>query len=348
MRELHIHENEAGQRFDKYLAKLFRSAPKGFYYKMLRKKNITLNGGKAQGNERLCVGDRVCLYISDETFEKFSGQEQKKAPRASASLDIVYEDRDVALIAKPAGMLSQPGKDGTPSLVEYFTGYLLESGSLTEEALFTFRPSVCNRLDRNTSGLVAAGKSLAGLQELSGLFRRRDVRKFYLCLVYGQLHEKEYIRGYLRKDEKRNKVTVYTREREDAVPIETRYQPVCGNESYTLLLVELITGRPHQIRAHLASEGHGVVGDTKYAPPDKVREIQRRYSLRHQLLHGWKLVFPEMEGRLAGLSGKSFTAPLPEEFRTILREEGLYENLEGSLGICENDHHCGTGGPSGQ
>ena len=179
MKEFIINENEAGQRFDKYLAKLLREAPKSFFYKMMRKKNITLNGKKATGNEKLFSGDHVKLFLSDETFEKFSGNDS--APRAHYALDIIYEDENILLINKPAGMLSQPADDGTPSLVEYLTGYLLKNGSLTENDLRTFRPSVCNRLDRNTSGLIAAGKSLSGLQELSGMFKSRELHKYYLC-----------------------------------------------------------------------------------------------------------------------------------------------------------------------
>ena len=157
MKEFIIEENEAGQRFDKYLAKLLREAPKSFFYKMLRKKNITLNGKKATGNEKLLKGDTIKLFLSDETFDKFAGSSQ--VARAYCELDIVYEDPDIIIINKPAGMLSQPADDGEPSLVEYLTGYLLKKGDLTEEQLKTFRPSVCNRLDRNTSGMVCAGKS---------------------------------------------------------------------------------------------------------------------------------------------------------------------------------------------
>ena len=163
MKEFQITENEAGQRFDKYLAKLLRNAPKSFFYKMLRKKNITLNGRKATGNEKLNTGDQIRLFLSDETFSKFSQQEQ--TARAVTDLDIIYEDTDILLINKPAGMLSQPDDTKEPSMVEYLIGYLLQNGSLTEENLRTFHPSVCNRLDKNTSGVIAAGKSLAGLQE---------------------------------------------------------------------------------------------------------------------------------------------------------------------------------------
>ena len=322
MKEFQITENEAGQRFDKYLAKLLRNAPKSFFYKMLRKKNITLNGRKATGNEKLNTGDQIRLFLSDETFSKFSQQEQ--TARAVTDLDIIYEDTDILLINKPAGMLSQPDDTKEPSMVEYLIGYLLQNGSLTEENLRTFHPSVCNRLDRNTSGLIAAGKSLSGLQELSGMFKSRELHKYYLCLVEGVLKEERYIKGYLAKDKKSNKVTIYKQEKENALPVETKYYPLGTNGTRTLLKVELITGRAHQIRAHLASEGHSVVGDPKYGKADK--------KLKGQLLHSFRMEFPSMKGSLSYLSGKVFTAPLPEIFLRTLKEEKLeesyYENLE--------------------
>ena len=325
MKEFIINENEAGQRFDKYLGKLLREAPKSFFYKMLRKKNITLNGGRATGNEKLSTGDHVKLFLSDETFGKFAGI-QETAARAHQKLDIVYEDANILLINKPVGMLSQPADDKEPSLVEYLTGYLLESGAVTEASLHTFRPSVCNRLDRNTSGLVAAGKSLTGLQELSSLFHDRSLHKFYHCLVNGVIKNEKYIKGYLHKDEKCNKVTVQETETSGALPIETRYRPLGDNGTVTLLEVELITGRTHQIRAHLAGTGHPLIGDYKYGRRTLNDEYRRKYGLKSQLLHAYRLEIPEIEGRLSYLSGKEFTAPLPYLFQKILKEEHVEEN----------------------
>lgn len=326
MKEFQIRDNEAGQRFDKYLSKLLRNAPKSFFYKMLRKKNITLNGKKATGNEKLEAGDQVKLFLSDETFDKFS--QQDKAARAVTTLDVLYEDADVLLINKPAGMLSQPDDTKEPSMVEYVIGYLLEKGELTEEDLWTFRPSVCNRLDKNTSGIIAAGKSLAGLQKLSELFHDRTVHKEYLCIVKGVLHEKKHIKGYLYKDTKQNKVTIYKQKQKEAQPIETVYEPLDDNGEVTLLKVGLITGRTHQIRAHLASEGHPLAGDTKYGQDAFNRRYREKYQLKHQLLHAFRLSFPDgMEGRLSDLSGKCFRAPLPAQFERIIKEEKLGEKL---------------------
>jgi 23S rRNA pseudouridine955/2504/2580 synthase len=321
MKQKIIGENEAGQRFDKYLGKLLREAPKSFCYKMLRKKNITLNGKKATGNEKLEVGDEVKLFLSDETYEKFCGSAEVK--KVTTDLQILYEDADVLLVNKPAGMLSQSAKEGEASLNEYVIGYLLDSGALTEEDLKTFRPSVCNRLDRNTTGIVAAGKSLVGLQELSKVFHDRTIHKDYLALVSGRISEEKTIRGFLKKDPKENKVTVYEEKVPDGVPIETCYTPLGGNASVTLLKVRLITGRAHQIRAHLASIGHPILGDGKYAGNALKERFRKEYHLEHQLLHAYRLEFPEEMEKLPKLSGAVFQAELPGEFFGRVEKEGL-------------------------
>lgn len=332
MKEFIIGANEAGQRFDKYLAKLLKEAPKSFLYKMLRKKNITLNGRKAAGNEMLCMEDQVKLFFSDETFEKFAGKREEDVPVVSVSLQVIYEDSQVLLINKPVGMLSQKGEGSEPSLVEHLIAYLLETGALSREELRTFRPSVCNRLDRNTSGIVAAGKTLSALQDLSALFRSREMEKYYLTLVQGNIKNEKYTKGYLHKDEKCNKVIVVPEYREGYLPIETRYQPLCSNGTVTLLRVELLTGRTHQIRAHLASLGHPVVGDGKYGRASVNEEYRRKYGLKSQMLHSYELKLPSLTGSLQGISGRTFCAPLPEKFRLILEGEQLggvlnYENL---------------------
>lgn len=321
MKEIIISANEANQRFDKYLAKLLKEAPKGFYYKMLRKKNIVLNGKKATGNEKLKEGDRVKLFLADETFEKFTSQ--KKTVRTGVKLDVIYEDRDVIFINKPVGMLSQKAKESDLSLVDHLISYLLEQGSVTEEELTTFSPSICNRLDRNTSGLVTAGKSMAGLQILSQWFHDRTVGKYYRCLVKGRVTKTHHVSGYLYKDEKKNQVKIYSEAVKDAVPIETEYRPVGIGENVTLLEVHLITGKTHQIRAHLAHMGHPVIGDPKYGDLHLNLEYQKHYHLNHQLLHAFRLEIPKTEGKLKHLSDQQFCAPLPDIFVQICENQGV-------------------------
>lgn len=326
MKEIRIGENESGQRLDKFLLKYMSRAPKSFIYKMLRKKNITLNGKKAQGNEQLRQGDAVKLFLSDDTIGKFS--ETRTAGYAETELDILYEDKHTIFINKPAGMLSQKAAAEDVSLVEHLIAYLLKTGQISEEALATFRPSVCNRLDRNTSGIVAAGKSLAALQQLSAMFRERSLKKYYLCLAHGRVTEARRISGFLSKDERTNRVRVQragerrSPQKEEA-RIETEYRPLRSGDGVTLLEVHLITGKTHQIRAHLAAEGHPIIGDYKYGMRSVNDSFKREYGLSTQLLHSCRLCFPECTGALSELSGREITAPVPDLFRRICREKGV-------------------------
>ncbi len=320
MQEIRITSNEAGQRFDKMLAKYLNQAPKSFIYKMIRKKNIVLNGKKATGSEMLRVGDQVKLFLADETIEKFS---KIQIQRTCEKLDIVYEDEHLLMINKPVGMLSQKADTKDESLVEHIISYLLDTRQLTETELCTFKPSVCNRLDRNTSGLVVAGKSLLGLQKMGELFKNRTMKKYYRCLVQGEVKDRQYIHGYLWKDEKTNKVTVSDAKQQDSLPIETEYHPISTNGTLTLLEVHLITGRTHQIRAHLASVGHAIVGDYKYGNRSLNERYKQKFGLESQLLHAYRLEMPKMDGEMSTISEMQFMAPLPKQFMEILREERI-------------------------
>ena len=327
---------------DRLLARYLDEAPKGFLYKMMRKKNITLNGKRAQGNELLGEGDVICLFLAEETVEKFQSgparlrgksagyastqglptyASQEKAPLKPVKnppLDILYEDEHILLVNKPAGMLSQKARPQDISLVEYLTGYLLESGAMTGEELAGFRPAVCNRLDRNTSGIVIAGKTHIGLQTMSRLLKERSIRKFYRCVVVGEISEGRYLKGWLKKDQNGNIVSVSEREEPGSQPIETEYRPVSTQNGLTLLEVHLIAGRSHQIRAHLAHVGHPVLGDPKYGSAGVNRRYRASHGVQTQLLHAYRLELPEIEGALSYLSGRVFTAPMPELFRRIM------------------------------
>lgn len=324
MKEIIIGENQAGQRFDKYLAKFLNEAPKSFIYKMLRKKNITLNGKKADGSEKLKEKDVVRLFLAEETIDKFS---KVKFEGRHTRLSVIYEDKNIAVINKPSGMLSQKASVRDVSLVEYLTGYLLESGQMTEEEFRSFHPGICNRLDRNTSGIVIAGKTLAGLQGMNEAFKQRSLKKEYLALVDGEITSGAYLKGYLHKDEKCNKVVVEKEPFEDSLPIETEYEPVAGNGGITLLKIHLITGRSHQIRSHLASIGHPVIGDGKYGSRQKNQLFCGKYGVRSQLLHAYQLTMPEMKGELKYLSHKVFTAPIPLELKRVLKGEHIEESI---------------------
>jgi len=369
MKQFYVQQNEAGQRLDKLLSKILNKAPKSFIYKMLRKKNIVLNGKKAEGSELLILQDEIKLFLSDETMEQFN--EPADTTEVEQNLAVIYEDQHILVVNKPLGVLSQKAAKEDISMVEYIMSYLLSTKQISKEQLISFKPAVCNRLDRNTSGILIAGKSLLGLQEMARLLKDRSLDKYYLCIVKGRVEGKKRIEGYLSKDEEKNMVTITPTQLENTEYICTEYEPLLYTKNtvnlknstsrgavsswkaessearyrddrvnvteinetgrkeagtkeqegakgmYTLLQVKLITGRSHQIRAHLASIGHPLLGDFKYGDQKTNHYFKLNYSLTHQLLHSYRMVFPEMEGELSYLSGKEFKAEVPEIFIKI-------------------------------
>lgn len=332
MRELKIGKNEAGQRMDKYLKKYLREAGSGFLYKMLRKKNIVLNDKKAEGNEMLKEGDSIKLYLADETIDKFRGAVEVVpviSPKKKTVLDVIYEDENFLIINKPAGILSQKAEATDVSMVELLIDYMVENEQIAKEELQTFRPSVCNRLDRNTSGILLAGKTLAGLQEFSRVLKERQMKKYYLCLVKGIVKRGDYCKAYLVKDKKNNQVKISKLKTEDAEYIETAYEPLWQGEGVTLLKVELITGKSHQIRSHLASIGYPLAGDTKYGDKNWNKELKEKTGLAHQFLHSWRIEFPKQEGILQVFSEKSIQCNLPEVLTHVLKYVGCQKDVDG-------------------
>ena len=325
MQELHVTENEAGQRLDKLLAKFLNQAPKSFLYKMMRKKNIVLNGKKCTGNEKLKQGDSIKLFFSDETIEKFSAGTYVTPKKEKINmLPIIYEDEQVLLMNKPVGVLSQKAKDSDVSAVEILINYLMETDQLSKEQFRTFHPSICNRLDRNTSGILVAGKTLPALQEMNRFFKERTIAKYYRCLVKGRVIKNEdYIKGYLVKDQKTNKVSITKKETGEGILIETEYCVIQSNDEVSLLEVHLITGKTHQIRAHLASIGHPIIGDYKYGDKQINEMYRQEYGLKSQLLHAYRLEMPSSDGSLAYLNDKKFVAELPDKFIKICKDKGV-------------------------
>lgn len=346
-----IKDNEAGQRLDKYLKKRLSQAPNSFLYKMLRKKNIVLNGKKADGSEKLCVEDEIKVFLSEETIAKFSQPdadlETLRQQYPVTKLEVLYEDSDILVINKPAGMLSQKASPEDISANEYIIGYLLQTGAIFPEELSTFKPSVCNRLDRNTSGILIAGKTLAGLQRMAGQLKERSLEKYYCCLVKGTVVKEQEMTGWLVKDSASNQVTVYgeqewgaetqklvnrgpnksggldERQSGEKRPrqsvqkgsyIKTGYRPLGRAGKYTLLEVHLFTGRSHQIRAHLASIGHPIVGDTKYGDTSVNERFRKNCGVKGQLLHASRITFAD---------GTVIEAPLPEIFQKALEFASL-------------------------
>lgn len=327
MREVQIGSNEAGQRLDKFLKKYLKEAGSGFLYKMLRKKNITRNGRRAEGSEILEEGDVVKFFLAEETLEKFRVKEPAGiagACHGGPEPSILYEDANILLADKPAGMLTQKAAPEDYSLNEWLLGYLIGSGKVTKEELRAFRPSVCNRLDRNTSGLVICGKSLAGSRKMSELLKGHGLKKYYRALAAGEMAEDGIVESWLVKDQKTNKVWIGESDPDspDAARIRTGYRVLDASKGASYLEVELFTGKSHQIRAQMAALGHPLLGDGKYGDT-RMNGRLRREGVHTQLLHAFCLEFPALSGPFQELSGRRFTAPEPEIFGRVKRVFGL-------------------------
>lgn len=323
MQEIKIESSSQGQRLNKFLGRYLDNAPQSFLYKMLRKKNIKYNNGKADGSEILKAGDRIQIYMSDETICNF--RKDGMIPQVSTSdhkfeksdplkqIPILYEDEDVLILNKPSGILSQKAVASDYSLNEQIVEYYKWKGG----SLSLFTPSVCNRLDRNTSGIILAGMSLKGTQMLSRVLKERTIDKYYLTIVCGTVSQATTIKGFLCKKKNHNQVVIFRTKEEalangyqEAAFIETQYKPLAhgksGKEAFTLLKVKLVTGKTHQIRAHLKSVGHPIIGDGKYGLKSVNAYIKSAFGIKHQLLHAFYIHFPEDIDSV--LAGKSFTA----------------------------------------
>ena len=256
-----------------------------------------------------------CIYLAEDTINKF--REEVKAGKQKIKLDVLYEDENVIMVNKPWGILSQKSKPEDISINDQIIPYAVNQGLISEKELQVVKPSICNRLDRNTTGIIICGISIEGLQTMAEMLKHRDMEKYYLCIVKGKIEGSQKVSAYLKKDEKTNKVKVSKQEIAGASHIETAYEPVISNDEFTLLKVELITGKTHQIRAHLASIGHPLIGDFKYGDKKINQEMKQRFGLKDQLLHCTEIVFPRDMKTCKNLSGKKIQAPLPKRFDMI-------------------------------
>lgn len=314
MQEFIIQKEEAGQTVMKYLMRLLPEVSMGLLRKSMRKKNIVLNGKKIEGREKIAAGDSVKVWFSDETIEKFRGKKEEAPKRDYPDFEtwILYEDENIIIFNKPAGLLSQGDTSGAPSLNEALLSARESRAGVT--------PSICHRLDRNTSGLVIAGKTVRGLQEMNTLIKARSLTKVYQALVYGKTPPSGILKGYLVKDHERNQVRYTERAETDALPIETHYETLETVEAhgclFSLVRVHLVTGRSHQIRLHFSSIGHPLLGDRKYGSRASLSASEALH-IRRQLLHAASLTFPMLTDDFAYLSDKTFTAPLPADFAAV-------------------------------
>ena len=331
MKEIIINKNDSNQRLDKFLKRYLINASTSFLYKMLRKKNIVLNDKKANGNELLNENDSIKLYFSEETLLKFSTVNAAEALQAAndyldaykqfPNIAIIYENEHIILLNKPAGILTQKAEPKDKSLNEWLIGYLLSNNQVTDESLVHFKPSVLNRLDRNTSGLVLCGKTLYGSQTISQLIKERTIHKYYRLFVAGGMQGSGTLLGYLKKDIENNIVKIYNEipeaeNKQKYNVIETRYQVISSSSFCSYLEVELVTGKTHQIRAHFANMGHPLLGDYKYGSKEYNQKV-KAFGITCQMLHAYRLVFPSMDEPLQDLSEREFICEEPESFKQL-------------------------------
>lgn len=306
MKTVTIGPNDADQRLDKFLTKSFPNLPQSMMYKSIRKKNIKCNGKRCEISTRLCEGDVLTLYLKDEFFQtKPKEYDFLKAPD---KLNILYEDNNLLVLDKKPGLIVHP--DSTyhfDSLIARVQHYLYKKGEYHPEAENSFAPALINRIDRNTGGIVLAAKNAETLRILNQKVKAREMRKLYLCVACGRMEKKaDTLEAYLTKNEKQNRVYISKKPSAGAKTIRTRYRVLTERTGFSLLEVELLTGRTHQIRAHLASIGHPLAGDGKYGK----NSVNKKIGFPYQALYSYKLkfVFTSDAGILNYLNEKEFEA----------------------------------------
>lgn len=309
MEKLTVGTNDAGQRLDKFLTKTFRNLPKSMMYKFIRTKKIKVNRKRAEIGQMLAEGDTVELFLPPEFLER--EQSDSLFKNIKPSFGVVYEDENILICDKPVGMLSHADKDGEKNtLIEHVKAYLWQKGEYSPEDEQSFAPALCNRIDRNTCGIVIAAKNAETLRIMNEKIKKRTISKFYLCRVHGVPEKKEAtLTGYLKKDADANKVEIFrsvpknARYSDDYKKIVTKYRVVAEDADEAVLEVELVTGRTHQIRAHMASIGHPLLGDGKYAE----NSADRKSGVFRQALCSYKLRFEKDEPSILDyLEGKVF------------------------------------------
>ncbi len=308
MRILTIGKNDAGQRLDKFLTKALPGLPFSMMYKDIRTKKIKVNRKRAEVNQILLAGDEIQLFIKEEFFdlpEKDEGALASIKPK----LSIVYEDENIMLLNKRPGVLvHEDTAGGENTLILHIKAYLYQKGEYDPAAEQSFAPALCNRIDRNTGGIVVAAKNAEALREMNDKIKAGELSKFYLCAVHGRMAKKaETLTGYLRKDSTSNMVKVADKPFPGSKQILTRYNLVAERGGNSLLEVELLTGRTHQIRAHMAHIGHPLMGDGKYG--QNKQEKSRGYKFQALYAYRLRFDFATDEGVLGYLKGREYRIP---------------------------------------
>ena len=314
VKKIIISSKESNQRVDKYLKKFLNEAPLSFIYKLFRKKDVKINGHWVKENYILKENEELTVFISDEQFEEFN--KPKEIEKVELQHEIVYEDNNILIVNKPRGLLVHGDEhEKKLTLANEVINYLYYKGEYDPKNDHGFIPAPAHRLDRNTSGLVVFAKNLASLQELEELFKEKDeIVKEYKALVFGKFEGERFIDLPLKKDEKTGLVSV-SKGGKTAHTI-AKYAGNYGD--FTLINVQILTGRTHQIRVHLASIGFPILGDSKYGNFKINKEIKEKYKFDNQFLTAYKLTFKNIKGNLSYLSGRSFEINLPQEEQKLL------------------------------
>ncbi|MFC4596622.1 RluA family pseudouridine synthase [Cohnella hongkongensis] len=305
-----IAPSESGKRLHRFLRTLMPNLPLGQIYKMIDNGKVRVNGKRKNQNYELAAGDELVLYVDEAAYQEASiGQKKAKYVGVNANVDVLYEDDELMVVNKPAGMLTHPDRtDQKDTLVNRVHAYLYRQGKLDSPL---FMPATANRLDRNTSGIVLVGKTAGMLHRLNQWIQSHELQKYYVTIVEGNLTGDGEVTGGLVRDEKSNRTKVAREGAEQAKSAETRYRTLQTGSSYSLVEIELISGRTHQIRSHFQHIGHSLLGDVKYGG-------KRFGDVNHQLLHAWRVVLPD---------GREFKAPLPARMREVAARLGFNPSL---------------------
>jgi 23S rRNA pseudouridine955/2504/2580 synthase len=306
MKKVIIGANDAGQRLDKFLTKTYPNLPQSMLYKSIRKKNIKLNGKRCTNSTRLSENDVLTMYLKDEFFQ--TEPKQYDFLKAPNRLNIAYEDENLLVLDKQPGLIVHPDENyHFDSLIARVQHYLFDKGEYNPNEENSFAPALINRIDRNTGGLVLAAKNAETLRIMNQKVKQREIQKLYLCVVCGKLQKKEAtLEGFLQKNEKQNRVYISKKPMRNSRTIRTRYRVLAERKAFSLLEVELLTGRTHQIRAHLASIGHPLAGDGKYG----TNAMNKISGFPYQALYSYRLKFrfTTDAGILEYLNGKEIEA----------------------------------------
>ena len=330
MISIEITENEANRRLDRYLKKYLKSAPLSFIYRIIRK-DVKVNGKRAQADTLLKIGDTVDIYLPEEQLKVF--EVTKKNVKARRQFQIVFEDENILIVNKPFGLLTHgDDKEKKNTLANQVLAYLIGTDAYNPRISPTFSPAPANRLDRNTTGLVMFGKNLASLQALTAMIRGVDegqiIEKYYLTIVKGIMKDPIVLTNKMVRDQSDNKTKVLDIDSKEGIVMRTEAKPLSKGKGYTLVEAKLITGRTHQIRAHLAEAGHPIIGDKKYGDRKINAKIAGQFDLNTQLLHAYKLKINECDGHLSYLKDKVFEADPPEGFFEIATSLGCKINIK--------------------